>query len=594
MAAACGSCGAAGPAGSRFCSSCGSLMTGGAPARRNVSSISSADGKRPHKAGKSKKKKSKEPKDEDASSSDELVVPPAATGDEASAIYKRMLAAVRGANRDNDEVVTAFKRDCKAYGQGELKASRFAEQLETYFGSGIMLQHMLPQLAQLIPDDKKRKKLLKAERRRRQHAASGAAGHHKSGRPVSSSGALSSPSPSPSRMSTNRRPYSTSDMPQRRDSIESSGHSSSGAGDLASRLTLMGRGDTTPTCAICSDVFDIKNRRHHCRKCGAAVCKTCSPARMLVPPDQVTGAAASKSYDPAHPQRVCTICAPVLQSSQSGLNSQYANCHKENPHEAKTRFHLPYSRSLEKECRNAADIVGNFFRPSFGADSDRYIPVTFLKKARGLAFLTVIKAGLLITAKAGTGVVIAKLDDGTWSAPSAIGTAGIGGGLEAGGELIEFMIIMGSANAVKVFHRTQVNVGGGLSVALGPYGRDALAQAAASRGGFNANFSYSHSRGLFAGISLHGAVITARSEMNTNFYGEQLTPETILSGSVPRPRAAQCLYDAIDRAMDGVAQFDAEGARPPRAQCPSCRCDQFVTKSFSKKCKTCGHDHGKE
>jgi len=311
---------------------------------------------------------------------------------------------------------------------------------------------------------------------------------------------------------------------------------------------------------------------------------------MLVSPEQVSSTMAKK-YDPAHPQRVCTICAPILQAFQSGLNTQYANCHKENPHEAKTRFHLPYSRSLEKECRNAADIVGNFFRPSFGADSDRYIPVAFLKKAKGLAFLTVLKAGLLITAKAGTGVVIAKLDDGTWSAPSAIGTAGIGGGLEAGGELIEFMIIMGSANAVKVFHRTQVNVGGGLSVALGPYGRDALAQAAASRGGFNANFSYSHSRGLFAGISLHGAVITARTEMNTNFYGQQLTPETILSGQVPRPRAAQCLYDAIDRAMDGVAQYD--NRPPPAAHCASCRCDAFVAKAFSRKCKTCSHDHSK-
>jgi hypothetical protein len=79
--------------------------------------------------------------------------------------------------------------------------------------------------------------------------------------------------------------------------------------------------------------------------------------------------------------------------------------------------------------------------------------------------------------------------------------------------------------------------------------------------------------------------------MNTNFYGQQLTPETILSGQVPRPRAAQCLYDAIDRAMDGVAQYD--NRPPPAAHCASCRCDAFVAKAFSRKCKTCSHDHSK-
>ncbi|KUF94200.1 hypothetical protein AM588_10004562 [Phytophthora nicotianae] len=361
----------------------------------------------------------------------------------------------------------------------------------------------------------------------------------------------------------------------------------------------MSRYAENPKCAICSEVFDLKRRRHHCRKCGASVCHSCSPARMLISPDQVAHESMKKKYDPAHPQRVCTICAPILQYFQDGLNTQYANCHKENPHEAKTRLHLPYSRSLESACRSAADILGNFFRPDFGADSDRYIPVSFLKRAQGIAFLTVIKAGLLITAKMGTGIVIAKLDDGSWSAPSAIGTAGIGGGLEGGGELIEFMIIMGSKNAVKVFHRTQVNVGGGLSVAVGPYGRDALAQAAASRGGFNANYSYSHSRGLFAGISLHGAVITARTEMNSNFYGQKLTPEEILNGAVQHPRAAQCLYDAIDQAMEGIAQFESSGGSQRRASaaptppgpCSSCRCQEFVPKAFSKKCKTCSHVH---
>ncbi|CAH0492675.1 unnamed protein product [Peronospora farinosa] len=614
--ASCPSCHTGTSPGIRLCSHCGfhfpsNVLQSSVLLTHAVGSSSSGSTYRNISKDRNKKKKPKDkdekPKDKKKKKKrkDPFEVPPAAAGNEAAAIYKRILAAVQGANKDHDEVVSAFKLDCKQYGQEELRARVFYERLAIYFGSELMLEHMLPQLARLIPDDKKRKKLVKAHVKHK--LSSGKVGSTSSSyhvrRQVSSSSEITMEEKSSrSLLMKDRRPYSASEL-IRRDSIESD-TSSNTSGELVpiapGPRRPIARHTDNPKCAICSEVFDIKRRRHHCRKCEASVCHSCSPARMLISPDQVASDRMKKKYDPAHPQRVCTICAPVLQCFQDGLNSQYANCHKENPHETKTRLHLPFSRSLESACRSAADILGNFFRPDFGAESDRYIPVNFLKRAQGIAFLTVIKAGLLITAKMGTGIVIAKLDDGSWSAPSAIGTAGIGGGLEGGGELIEFMIIMGSKNAVKVFHRTQVNVGGGLSVAVGPYGRDALAQAAASRGGFNANYSYSHSRGLFAGISLHGAVITARTDTNSNFYGQKLTPEEILSGAVPHPRAAQCLYDAIDDAMKGIAQFEASGGSQRRSSsataaaqgsCKSCRCNDFVPKAFSKKCKSCTHVH---
>ncbi|DAZ97125.1 TPA: hypothetical protein N0F65_010448, partial [Lagenidium giganteum] len=597
MTIPCPSCGFTPSKVMRFCPQCGLKTDESLLAAASIpASNANANGAWTTDATEERRKSRK--KDKGSATSVEVEVPPAATGEEAAAIYKRMLAAVRGANRNNDEAVAAFKRDCKLYGQGGMKAREFYDHLVSYFGSALMLEHMLPQLVRLIPDDKKRKKVLKVHAKEQQQpqkpqGALGAAPGHRPTRAGSAATLTCAGGANPpprERTSGSRRPVSANELGRQSSSFSDTGSTGSSgmppaAPSAMSRLSFNRYADN-PRCSICSVEFDIKNRRHRCRKCSASVCNSCSPARMLISPEQVVG--DFKDYDPAIPQRVCTICAPLLQCFQDGLNSQYANCHKENPHEAKTRLHMPYSRSLEKECRNAADIIGNFFRPDFGADSDRHIPVAFLKKAHGLAFLTVIKAGLLITAKMGTGIVIAKLPDGSWSAPSAIGTAGIGGGLEAGGEIVEFMIILGSNKAVKVFHSTQVNVGGGLSVAVGPYGRAANAQAAASRGGFNANYSYSHSRGLFVGISLHGAVITARSEMNSNFYGKKLTPEEILSGAIPRPRAAQCLYDAIDNAMAGVAKYDAteEKDRQLKDSCNQCACQKFVAKAFSKKCKT--------
>lgn len=536
-------------------------------------------------------------------------------GHEAAAIYKRLLAAIKGANPGHEkQSVDGFKQDCKLYGQGDVPTLEFYRHLEAYFGNEIMVDLLLPDLCRLIPTEKKRRKLLLTQKkealkkRNQKHTlvvpaedtlvppprASEFDENILTARNLGKNPALMRKDSSSSEfqrlsISSGSSTYSTDSAPEGR--LVTSSRSSRAS--RASRFSRLGasRYSDDPNCAICTQKFEITKRRHQCRRCGKKICSNCSPLRMLIPPDQVCSEA--KKYDPAIQQRVCTMCAPDLQHLQDELNVTFANCHKENPHEAKARFHFPYSKSLEKECRNAADIIGNFFRPQFGAESDRRIPVSFLKKAYGLAFLTVVKAGLLITAKAGTGIVIAKLPDGSWSAPSAIGTAGFGGGLEAGGEIVEIMIVLGSHQAVRVFYKTQINIGGGLSVAVGPYGRAADAAASASTKGINSNYSYSHSRGLYAGVSLSGAVITSRKEMNSNFYGKSLSPEELLDGTVPRPRAAQCLYDALDKAMEGVSDFEKHESQviSSKKKCPECNCKKFVLRSFSKKCKACGHTH---
>lgn len=330
------------------------------------------------------------------------------------------------------------------------------------------------------------------------------------------------------------------------------------------------------------------------RSCGQFICSSCSPVRLLVPPGkQIEGA---KGYDPSIPQRVCIQCAPQLHSMQDELVAQYAQSQNENLHEARGRLHVPFTSSLHKECQNAADILGNFFRDEWGASADRSIPVAILQKAHGLALMTVVKAGFLVSGKIGTGLVVAKLPDGSWSAPSAIGTFGLSGGFEIGGELIEVMIILGSEGAVKVFHKPQVNLGAGLDIAVGPFGRSAEAAAAVSAGGLNANYSYSLSKGFYAGISLQGAIIASRSDLNRKFYGRDLQPSDLLSGFVEQPNAARPLYEAIDRAMQGIDDHKNESLRRSSIMgpCRMCNCPMFVahtTQVWNKNCKTCKHVH---
>lgn len=292
------------------------------------------------------------------------------------------------------------------------------------------------------------------------------------------------------------------------------------------------------------------------RRCGRYVCGACSPLKLLIPMGQQCQGA--KGYSAAEPQRVCLECAPELQPQQEELIARFAAGNQANARVAKPLVQLPFTNSLAKECNRAANIVENFFVDGKGASKDRRVPVALLRHAKGLAFMTVMKAGFLIAGRVGTGLVLRRLPDGSWSAPSAIGTVGLGGGLEIGGETVETMLILGSDKAVQVFHEPQFNLGAGLDVAVGPFGRSAAAAAAVSRSGLNANYGYSMSTGLYAGVSVQGSVISARKDLNRKFYGREIEPSVLLSGEVAQPLAAQPLYDALANVMNRVEEFEEE------------------------------------
>ncbi|KAG1684891.1 hypothetical protein DVH05_010185 [Phytophthora capsici] len=498
-------------------------------------------------------------------------VPPAATGAEAQQYYERCVSTIRASRGGNNERgVKEFKQNCRKYGLKEMDVQSFYASLVAELGQE-GTRSFVPTLARLVPDDERRKELVDYNAQQRARAFSSG----------SSNGS-----------SDGRQAAFANRNPSMADSFRSDSMSSNQAPQ--SKGILNNRYADHPNCDVCNVRFDVTKRRHQCRTCGLFVCSSCSPVRLLVPPGkQIEGA---KNYDPSVPQRVCIQCAPGLHPLQDELVATYAQSQTDNVHEARGRLHVPFTNSLNKECCNAADIIGNFFRNDWGASADRAIPVAILQKAHGLAIMTVVKAGFLISGKIGTGLVVAKLPDGSWSAPSAIGTFGLSGGFELGGELVEVMIILGSEGAVKVFHKPQVNLGAGLDVAVGPYGRSAQAAAAASTSGLNANYSYSQSKGLFAGISLQGAILATRSDLNRKFYGRDVQPSDLLNGFVEQPAAARPLYEAIDNAMRGIEDHKEEQQRRSSVMgaCRLCNCPMFqahTTQVWNKKCKTCNHAH---
>lgn len=175
------------------------------------------------------------------------------------------------------------------------------------------------------------------------------------------------------------------------------------------------------------------------------------------------------------------------------------------------------------------------------------IPKELLDIAKGVAFLTIIKGGFMFSGRYGTGIIVCKLDDGTWSAPSAITISGIGWGFQIGAELTDVMLILSSDSAVDTFKsRAQIGVGAELGVSVGPIGRSIGSDITAGNKGAAHAFSYALSKGLFFGASLEASGIACRKDVNHNFYGEEVSASTLLSGEYPKPKGAEPLYAALN------------------------------------------------
>ncbi|KAJ6621756.1 hypothetical protein B0H10DRAFT_2015620 [Mycena sp. CBHHK59/15] len=230
--------------------------------------------------------------------------------------------------------------------------------------------------------------------------------------------------------------------------------------------------------------------------------------------------------------------------------------------------------SLPGEAEKAAKILDSFL-----ADPDRpesalnAIPKAVLQSARGLAVFQVLKAGFVFSGKAGSGVVIARLPDGSWSAPSCIATGGLGWGLQIGADITDFVIVLNSEDAVRAFSLGgNVTIGGNISASAGPIGTGGSIQASLAHPA--PMFSYSKSKGLFAGLSLEGTVLIERKDANRDFYGSPVPARDILGGRVPPPEVASRLYEIIE-AAEGLD----ESGLPESAYVPTATGDHIQVRS---------------
>ncbi|MEP6635411.1 MAG: lipid-binding SYLF domain-containing protein [Acidobacteriota bacterium] len=148
---------------------------------------------------------------------------------------------------------------------------------------------------------------------------------------------------------------------------------------------------------------------------------------------------------------------------------------------------------------------------------DKAIPKELLDKAEAIAvFPGVIKAAFIIGGRGGQGVISRRIKGG-WTAPAFFNLGGGSFGAQIGAQQTDYVLLVMNEDGVKGLLEDKFEMGGEVSIAAGPVGREAAASTNAT---LDAGIlSYSRSKGAFIGAALKGAVISPDNDLNEAVYG---------------------------------------------------------------------------
>ncbi|MEO9003107.1 MAG: lipid-binding SYLF domain-containing protein [Ginsengibacter sp.] len=171
------------------------------------------------------------------------------------------------------------------------------------------------------------------------------------------------------------------------------------------------------------------------------------------------------------------------------------------------------------------------------SDMKENIPSELLKITEGIIIVPkLINAGFVIAGKRGKGIAMVKQEDGSWSDPVFVTITGGSVGFQVGVQTIDLVLIFKSRETLQDIGKGSFTLGGDISVTAGPVGRNSSA-------GIDYKlesevYSYSRSKGLFAGISLSGSAIEIDEKANKSFYGNDENTKSLFSNSTENSSSA--------------------------------------------------------
>ncbi len=191
-----------------------------------------------------------------------------------------------------------------------------------------------------------------------------------------------------------------------------------------------------------------------------------------------------------------------------------------------------------KRVKASADILNEIM-----AAPDKGIPQDIMESALCLGVVPSLKkGGFIFGAEYGKGVATCRTATG-WSAPAPFKVVGGSWGLQIGGEEVDLVMLIMNKDGMEKFLSSKFKLGADASVAAGPVGRHAEGE---TDWKMRAEvLTYSRARGVFAGLTVNGAVIEQDDEATQDFYGHQTSFRDILQGRVAPPSGSESFLAAV-------------------------------------------------
>ncbi|EME82990.1 uncharacterized protein MYCFIDRAFT_153688 [Pseudocercospora fijiensis CIRAD86] len=247
-----------------------------------------------------------------------------------------------------------------------------------------------------------------------------------------------------------------------------------------------------------------------------------------------------------------TIWQKVKGGSKSGFDKAYKAIDKLgapiNRLSNRVGSEAFWPTTLDKESDKAARILKSFCKDGFYREEEvqpadgpkqkqkvlQKIPEKVIRNAKGVAIFTTMRTGLWISGAGGSGVLIAKKPDGTWSPPSGIMLHTAGLGFLVGVDIYDCVVVINTEKALEAFTKVRCTLGGEVSVVAGPVGAGAVLDTEIHKRRAPI-YTYMKSRGFYAGVQIDGTIVIERMDENERFYGQKLSVQDILAGKVRHP-----------------------------------------------------------
>jgi lipid-binding SYLF domain-containing protein len=207
----------------------------------------------------------------------------------------------------------------------------------------------------------------------------------------------------------------------------------------------------------------------------------------------------------------------------------------------------PKDSKAQDRVQAAADVLNEIQ----GAP-DKGIPEEVLGSAECVAVVpSMLKGGFIVGAKYGRGLASCRTPKG-WSTPAFFVVTGGSFGFQIGGQAVDLVMLIMNKDGMKHLLSSEFALGADASVAAGPVGRHAEGN---TDWKMRAEvLTYSRARGLFAGVSLNGAVIKQDKDSTREFYGRMVPFRTSLIGEIDPPVGANAFLSSLAQWAQAAAK----------------------------------------